>query len=74
MKARASFHRLGIRGGYTGPGGYEEMAPVACAAGLREGRWDGLRRWVLGWVGWASLGVVYLLKVVGLGGLDLVTI
>ena len=73
MKARASFHRLGIREGARDPWD-EEMASVACAAGLREGRWDGLRRWVLGWVGWASLGVVYLLKVVGLGGLDLVTI
>ena len=33
----------GSQGRVTGPG-VEEMAPVACAAGLREGRWDGLRR------------------------------
>ena len=38
------FHRLMDLGrGSTGPGGDEEMATFACAAGLREGRWDGLR-------------------------------
>ena len=38
------FHRLVVREGGTGPGGDEEMATFACAAGLREGRWDGLGR------------------------------
>ena len=38
-----TFHRLEVREGTRDPLG-EEMAPVACAAGLREGLWDGLGR------------------------------
>ena len=37
------FHRLMVREGIAGAL-VEEMASFACAAGLREGRWDGLRR------------------------------
>ena len=37
------FHRVVVREGIAGAL-VEEMASFACAAGLREGRWDGLRR------------------------------
>ena len=43
LLSRASFHRLTTREGTRDPVG-EEMALFACAAGLREGRWDGLGR------------------------------
>ena len=52
LLSRASIHRLGVRGRAWDGTGVEEMAPptsrggdaFACAAGLRDGLWDGLGR------------------------------